>query len=317
MTTQQIGQAASVPVDRINPVIWAAMLLVGALEFGLLPLLLPHGGQRLWLLVPVIALLTPLHWGLVHESLHGSLHGTAAANRLMGRALAVQLLMSWDMVRFGHLTHHDSNRHPLDTPEVLRDGASWIRGGAVYYFMLLFGNAAISVVAPLGVLVPLSVTRRLIERLGQDSELAKIRAAALKAFTNADRRVRIRTDLAIILLLIVVALLCWGAAWPVFVACCVVRCTMLSLLDNAHHYGTSLDSGRNARNTSMPGWARWLILNQNFHGVHHQLPDLNWRELQATFEAAGHRYNSSWIGCVLNQLRGPMRPGSLKPVTRV
>ncbi len=267
------------------------------------------------LLLAGIVATTPLHWGLVHESVHGNLSRDAAWNRGLGRLLSVMLGMSWDMVRFGHLMHHDSNRHTLDRPEVLPDGVGRLRGAAAYYAKLLGGHAVLSALAPLGVLLPLSLTTRLIDRVGQqDPELAKVQAGALKSFTNPARRFRIRVDLAVTLALGAVALECWGKWWPVFAAAVAARYCVLSLIDNSHHYGTPIDSGRQAKNTIFPGRAGWLVMNHNFHGTHHAEPHLDWIELEAASRATPLPVEGGWFACILRQFRGQMRAEELRPV---
>ena len=300
--------------ESANEALMAPVLVLSLLQFGLLPLLFGMSTTGNTLLLIAIVLLTPLHWGLAHESFHGGLSRDAARNRVCGRLLGWFLCMSWDLIRFGHLMHHDSNRHLLDRPEVLEPGQTRVGGGIAYFAKLLGGHAVISVLSGLGVLVPEAVTKRVIERVGGDPELAKIRAAALRAFTNAERRTRIRGDLVMIALLVAGAIWAWGAAWPVFAASLGLRWMTLSLLDNAPHYGTSIDSGRAARNTRIPAALRWLIMNHNFHGVHHRLPDLNWRELPPEFDRLGGAYAGSWFVQVLRQFRGPLRADELKPV---
>jgi fatty acid desaturase len=89
------------------------------------------------------------------------------------------------------------------------------------------------------------------------------------------------------------------------VASIVARWFLLSLLDNAPHYGMPLDSGLNARNTRVAGWASWLVLNQNFHGVHHHNPQLHWRDLPGKFAQTDKRYDGGWVGALFRQFRGP------------
>ncbi len=52
---------------------------------------------------------------------------------------------------------------------------------------------------------------------------------------------------------------------------------------------------------------RWLVLNGNFHGVHHKAPQLSWRELPGTFAKDGAGFDGSWVAMVLRQFRGPLR----------
>ena len=300
--------------ERANLALLAPILGLSLLQFGLLPLLAGHDPVAEIVLLAAVLAATPLHWGLAHESFHGGFARDAGRNRLAGRVLAWFLFMSWDLIRFGHLMHHDANRHPFDRPEVVPEGGSRLGAVPAYFGKLLGGHAAISCVSALGVLAPERLTRRLIERAGGDPELAKIRAAALRAFTAPERRRRIRGDLAVMALLLVLALWAWGSAWPVFAASIAIRYLGLSLLDNAPHYGTAIDSGRAARNTTIPSAFRILVMNQNLHGVHHALPELDWRELPQGFRQLDQRHDGSWFVQVLRQFRGPLRPSELREI---
>jgi fatty acid desaturase len=195
----------------------------------------------------------------------------------------------------------------------LAPGQSWL-GGAVSYFGKLFGgHALLSAAAPLAVALPETLTRMAIASASTAAELDWFRASALRAFTNPRRRARIHADLAAVTALIAAGAWCWGRFWPVLAACYAARYFMLSLLDNAHHYGTALDSGSVARNTWVPGWATPLLLNQNLHGIHHASPELDWRALRPRFEQSRAAYNGLWLACVLRQLRGPMTVDRLRP----
>jgi len=300
--------------ETANAGLVLAVFGLSLLQFGLLPLLMPVGWGAAALLLVAVVVATPLHWGLAHESFHGALSASTGRNRAGGRVLAWFLGMSWDLIRFGHLMHHDANRHPLDRPEVIPKGATPLAAAPGYFGRLIGGHALISVISALGALVPERLTRRIIEQVGQDPDLAKIRAAALRAFTNAERRARIRTDILVIILLFAGAVWLWGAAWPVFAAGMALRWMTLSLLDNAPHYGTALDSGRNARNTTVPAPFRWLVMNQNLHGIHHAQPEIGWRDLPAAFQRLGGRYSGAWAIQVLRQFRGPLREDQLRPL---
>jgi len=47
------------------------------------------------------------------------------------------------------------------------------------------------------------------------------------------------------------------------------------------------------------------LLNQNFHGLHHQKPALRWFELPDHFRAGGEAYSSGWAAALMAQLKGP------------
>jgi fatty acid desaturase len=288
---------------RINAGLLTIALLAAALQFIAFPLLFAVTPASAVAMIALAALTAPLSWGLMHESIHSKLFANETANRAAGRLAGIGLCLDWDIMRFGHLMHHRANRHDLDRPEDVPAGRSRLAAAPGYYFTLLGGGSIKAAMGPLAVLLPISTTRRVVRALFGDGE-DPFRDAALRAFTDPERRARIRTDFAVTLALLALAVWCWGAHWPVLLACILVRFAVLSILDNAPHYGTPRDSGTRAFNTTLPRALRWLVLNANFHGVHHHAPQLSWLELPRAF-AGG--FDKSWIAMVLRQFRGPVR----------
>jgi fatty acid desaturase len=287
--------------------LWLLALVAGvaALVFGGAALLPWSAGLAVGLIV-LAALTAPLHWGLLHEAIHGKLFENETANRIAGRALGVFLLFNFDVMRFAHLYHHRENRHSRDRPEDLGENGSWFRAAPAFFFTLLGGQELGAMAAPLAVLPPLSATRWAMDKLFSDPDAAKLKAAMSRVFTDPERRVRIRVDFVFAVAFAVLAIWLWGAHWYVFAACIAARFVVLSLLDNAPHYGTARDSGLDAKNTTLHPALRWLVLNSNFHGVHHRLPNIGWRELPENFVALQGHYTENWIAMVLRQFRGPM-----------
>ena len=285
---------------RQNAALLALVLTIALLQYFIAPLAFPGGKSGSLALVVLCLMTTPLHWGLMHESIHGNLFDDSARNRWAGRLLGIFLGLSWDVIRFGHLLHHSNNRHELDRPEAIPPGSSAVRTAVPYFAKLLGGHALVSAVSSVG----LSLPSRLVEQLVPKVE--PMRTAALRAFLNPNRQARIRTDIVLIALLMVAAVWCWGTRWPVFVATVAARFFVLSLLDNAPHYATALDSGTYARNTHLPRWASWLVTGHNFHGIHHRATGLKWQELRAAFVHGGGSYEGSWGTMVLRQFRGPV-----------
>lgn len=283
-----------------NALVLESVIAIALLQFFLAPLVLPFGARAAIALVLLCMVTTPLHWGLMHESIHGNLFADTERNRRAGRLLGIFLGLSWDVMRFGHLLHHSNNRHEFDHPEAIAPGSSAVRTAVPYFAKLLGGHALISAVSTVG----LSLPSRLVEQLVPKVE--PMRTAALRAFLNPGRQARIRADIALIALLMAAAACCWGARWPIFAATLVARFFVLSLLDNAPHYGTALDSGTYARNTHLPRWASLLVMGHNFHGVHHRATGLRWQELRAAFVHGGGRYEGNWGTMVLRQFRGPV-----------
>jgi len=280
--------------------------VVATVEFGVYPRLFPLTGWSLTAFVTLVALTAPLHYGLMHETMHGNLFANERWNRVAGRLLGITLGLPFETMRFGHLAHHSNNRHSFDRPEYLAPGQSYFAVAPGFYFKTVIGNALIYALLPLLIFVPMPVLERYAERANQTDDAGQVRSAALRSFSNPARRNTLRIDLAGIVLFAGVALYLWGSHWWVFAACVLARWSVLSLLDNAPHYAMPLTSGLEARNTTMPAALRWLILNQNFHGEHHLTPKRHWSELPAAFRQSQQAANGSWIAAVLRQFRGPV-----------
>ncbi|HTQ14073.1 MAG TPA: fatty acid desaturase [Rhizomicrobium sp.] len=291
---------------RVNALLFAVAALAAAVQFVAFPLLVAVTPEGVAALLLAAAASAPLSWGLMHESIHAKLFESERMNQLAGRLAGLMLCLNWDVMRFGHLMHHRANRHDLDRPEDLGDGQSRLSAAPGYYFTLLGGGTLKAALAPIAVFLPAAATERIIAGLFGEST-PQLRDVAVRAFTDPERRARMRMDFVATLALVAASALLWGVWWPVLGACILVRFAMLSILDNAPHYGTAKDSGNWAYNTTMPRAFRWLVLNGNFHGVHHHAPQLSWRELPTTFAEKKWRFEGSWLAMVLRQFRGPVR----------
>ncbi|MGQ9686635.1 MAG: fatty acid desaturase [Thiobacillaceae bacterium] len=101
-------------------------------------------------------------------------------------------------------------------------------------------------------------------------------------------------------------------AWMLVLAL-IGRAFLISVVDNAFHYGTPLEDTKYARNLALPTWAARLILNFNLHGAHHLRPGLAWWQLPGDHHRSGAGYQGNWIAAVLNQFRGPIPKHQLLP----
>ena len=123
------GAASQAPDARANAAMLALAGLALAWQLIGLPLAIrASGGPTLALLatlIPVV-LTTPIHWGLIHEGIHGLLLRDRRANERLARLLAIGLAMPFDAVRFGHLMHHRFTREPFDA--ALQFGESRVEG---------------------------------------------------------------------------------------------------------------------------------------------------------------------------------------------
>src|SRR5262249_4187154 len=132
--------------NNVNVVLLGLVALVAALQFHLLPL---PGALPAIVIVVLAALTAPLHYGLMHETMHGHLFGNERADRIIGRLLGISLGLPWETMRFGHLSHHSMNRHSFDRPEALGRGQARLPAACVYYFKLVVGHAVLYALMPL------------------------------------------------------------------------------------------------------------------------------------------------------------------------
>lgn len=293
-----------------------AVLLVTALVFAIfaLPLwLIPSNRAWTWALLPV-ALLTPTHWALLHESIHGLFHPRTGVNRTAGRMLAVFGASSYRVLRFGHLIHHRFNRYRMDRPDCFDPAEiSPLRARVRYFVELLGGFYLIEVVIPLLFLLPETLCRRILDKIyaHPDPTVQQVRAVALQTFIGPRQLRELRQDAVMVLALLAAATIVWGKDWPLLLAFLFGRGLIVSFVDNVYHYRTSLTEVDFAYNLRLPRLFRWLILNMNLHRVHHREPHLPWWRLPGRFREIGEGYDQSYGRAAIAQLRGPVPVAAL------
>ncbi|HJQ55410.1 MAG TPA: fatty acid desaturase [Vineibacter sp.] len=295
---------------RLNVGLSLAVLAVAVTAHLVVPLVvLPYSGVAAAALLGVAVLLMPLHGALLHEAVHGRLLAGERANRLIGRLLAVTGGVGFEIVRYGHLAHHRYNRHALDRPDVL-EGDRPLAARIGYYFGLLGGIYLVEVASTLLSLLPRWVLIPRIGRLAASGEASVV--AVIDGMQRAVGDVRLdraRIDCLCMLALYGVAFWLYGTAWPLLLALIAARALIVSVLDNAPHYGTPLGTNAPVYNLRLPRWAALLILNQNLHGTHHRRPGIPWQALPGAFAAGDKGYDSAYATAVLRQFRGP-RPAA-------
>ena len=294
----------------------ASLTICGLIVLPLWPLARdPRWG---WLLVPV-ALLTNFFWALHHEAIHGAFHGDRQRNLRAGRLMAILLGSSFHVLRFGHLMHHRYNRNPIDRPDTY-DPATTPRHRARATFLgnLVFGVYLAELAVPLACWLPRALIRRIVDRIyrGDDPALVAIRLAAHRLFLDPRRLRIIRTDAVLAWSLIALSAYAFGEHWPMLLAFLIARGVLISVLDNVYHFGTPIDRPDYARNLSLPGPLRLLLLNMNLHRVHHLRPALPWWALPAQFRASGDRYDAPLLRAAAAQFAGPVSMTALKSGAR-
>jgi fatty acid desaturase len=295
----------------LNAALCAVALLLSAAALIAVPLfVLPHSLPAALAVLGVVGLVTPFHAALLHEAIHGKLLKGEPANRLAGRALAICFGIAFEVVRYGHLAHHRFNRHALDRPDVL-EGEKSMAARLGFYANLLGGVYALEVLSTLLSLLPRSILLPRVGRLAAQGEPSLV--AVIRGMQRAVADVRLtraRIDCLAVIALYGLAVFFYGAAWPLPLIAVGLRGLIVSLFDNAPHYGTPPSSHAHVFNTYLPRWAALAMLNQNLHGVHHRRPGLPWQALPQSFAADGAAYDGAFARAVLRQFRGPQPPAA-------
>ncbi|WP_293033512.1 fatty acid desaturase [Paraburkholderia sp.] len=312
------------PDARANAAMLALAGLALAWQLIGLPLALrAAGGPSLALLatlVPVV-LATPIHWGLIHEGIHGQLLSSRRANERLARLLAVGIAMPFNAVRFGHLMHHRFTREPFDRPDV--DDATeprW-RRRLWYYARLLGGLYVAELLLPLLAFLPVRVARALIARgVGAHGpEGAQVQRHFANHAGDAQNRRRARRDWLASCALYALSFSLYGPAWPVLLAAMLLRGLWLSMADNLPHYGVALEEPGRSRDLRVPRVIGVMLMNHHLHRQHHLHPTLPWTALPALAreeamrgQAKGvdaQRSRPAYFRAALAQLRG-LQPGN-------
>lgn len=278
-------------------------------QLFVLPLwLLPRDAAWGWSLVPLALANTPL-WSLTHESIHGSLLRDRDWNDRLGRALAIGYGAPFALLKAGHLLHHRFSRTPRERTEVFDPSAtSWGRRAPAYYLRLFGGLYLAEVVSVLLLFVPrrgwLALARHVDSPTSVSAQLFEI---------VASRRLRVfRIDAAMIIVVYAGAFWTFGADYWMLLAALAGRAFVVSVADNAYHYGTELDAPLEAMNLQLPRPLELFVLAFNLHGVHHRYPGLAWHSLRSAFENDGARFEMGWFAAVGRQIEGPISERDLK-----
>ncbi len=309
-----MNNAAATTPYRANALLTITAFALAACQLVLAPLIvLPQSPVLAGVLVVVLFLSTPFNSAVLHEAVHGRLITRSMQNDRVGRVLAICSGVAFDVLRFGHLSHHRFNRHALDRPDVIDPGQSRVYAAIRYYAHLLGGLYVSEILATLAMLLPRNVIDRLLRRAmaKDDPTLAILRRAASRGL---DRRIaRVRMDAVALVLLYGGAFYLYGAWWPLLLMGIILRGLIVSLQDNLPHYGTPAAIGASAHNATAPRWAALFMLNQNLHAVHHDRPELPWNALPDAVAPAERSHYGNYLALLVKQFRGPRPPTTAMP----
>jgi fatty acid desaturase len=287
--------------------------------FGFPLLLLPRPGAALLILFAISCTSNGL-FSVFHEAIHRSLAPVArlpliglSMNDLLGRAVGIVFGSPFDFVGTAHVTHHSVNRTDDEHVEVyeasLPDAArrAIIKG---YYFFLLGGLYKAELLVPMILWLPRRIVQPRLERLFQGDAMA---SQVLRRIFRSSLHLRaIRIDAALIAACIAVSAALYGRYWWILAIHFVIRALLISFLDYLYHYASPLGDRLHGYNLRLPRWLSPLILNFNYHGVHHRFPALPWRSLPRVFADERLVFDNGYVTQAVSQLRGPMTREALE-----
>jgi len=85
-----------------------------------------------------------------------------------------------------------------------------------------------------------------------------------------------------------------------------MRMFLISFMDNVYHYGSTLNITASGHNLRLPRVLSVLILNFNFHRVHHRNPAVPWPKLPELFAEHADSFDRGLLTAAVNQLGGPI-----------
>jgi fatty acid desaturase len=295
------------------------LLLNAFVLFGFPLLLLPNPGLATLIVVTISCTSNGL-FAVLHEAIHRSLAPVTrlpliglSMNDLLGRVVGIVFGSPFDFVSTAHVTHHSVNRTRDEHLEIY-DGAlpmaqrqSFVKG---YYFFLLGGLYTVELIVPMLFWLPRRVVQPWLERLFQADPMAR---QVLHRICRSRRQLRaIRLDAFLICASIGSSLGLYGRYWWILGLHFLLRAFLISFLDYLYHYGSPLDDRLHGFNLRLPRWLSPLILNFNYHGVHHRFPALPWRALGRVFSDEGLVFDNGYVTQAVSQLRGPMTREALE-----
>jgi fatty acid desaturase len=291
---------------KLNFSVATIQVFVNVFQFFILPLCLLQKNMH-WSLViiPISALNNPF-WALIHEAIHDLFSSSSGTNVAAGRLLSLFFGSPFHVLRVTHLSHHKFNRSPLEKGTEVYDPARWSkrRANFTYFFYIFCGLYLLEVFSTLIFFLPTNSFHRLGRRLvdhgnAQEKWLAK-------KFMDGKTVREIRIDGIAILLIFGLSAFCYGMHWRVLVSILAMRMFLISFMDNVYHYGSTLNVTTSGHNLWLPRVLSVLILNFNFHRVHHRNPAVPWPKLSELFAEHADSFDRGLLTAAVNQLRGPI-----------
>ena len=295
--------------STINLILCAGIAFAVIFQMFVMPILLRgHPWIMALIVLPLIFLNTPF-WSLIHEAIHKNFNPKGRTNEWVGRFMSVLFGASFEILRFGHLSHHRFNRaweSEIYNPNERRA----IVVAIDHYFKMLGGLYLTEVVTSfLIAALPLSLTKKVTRMLiSSNMHYNAIASTLLKP----EKVARTRIDCVWIALIYMASLSFYGPNWPVLLLILVGRAVAISFMDNAYHYGTPLDNSIMAKELKTSKAYARLILNFNHHNTHHCNPGLSWAQLKQSHAEHGGKYDENLLSALFAQFKGPIKQDDIQ-----
>lgn len=291
--------------DRLNFFLVLGISAVMLAQLFLLPFLLP--GHSLWALVIIVALI-PLHstlWSLIHEGVHKNLFSNKKANEYTSRLLSVLFGADFNVLRFGHLMHHQYNRDWESEIYPQEKGSRW--GASLnHYFKMLGGLYLTEVITSYAIAVmPHALSQKILPYIFDNPKHVQ---AAQRKLLKPKNILQTRHNMVGVTVLYTSAFLAYGASFLWLVFFIAGRALIISLMDNAYHYGTAEDNSEPGKELAAPLWMQAVLLNFNHHETHHLYAYLPWTMLREKHHERRALYSQGLGDALAEQFKGPIFP---------
>lgn len=256
-----------------------------------------HSNWALLALAACYGLVMNTGYALAHESEHGILHSNRRINLWCGVILMLFFPAPYHLMRQGHLGHHMRNRSDDEAFDFYFEGESalwrWLQLYGIlkgFFWATIALSNIVCAIAPRLLrkeVTPFERTTVALQKTLNPRHEAWIQAEALAVFALHGA---LMVMLSVPFLRYLAVMCGFGCLW--------------SAMQYVHHFGTTRDVLRGARNLKTLAPVDLLWLNHNWHLNHHLNPTVPWIHLPRLAEPHGER-RSSLIGAYLRMWRGP------------
>jgi fatty acid desaturase len=289
-------RAASHPIPaRLNLVLCAATILtlVTILRFAGRV----HDGWALLGLAVCYGLAMNTGYALAHESEHGILHPNRKVNLWAGVILMLFFPAPYHLMRQGHLGHHMRNRSDDEAFDFYFEGES-----ALWRWLQLYGVLTGFFWASIVLSnIVCATSPRSLRKQVTSFERTTI---ALQKTLNPRHDLWIQSEAIAVFALHTIMMTVFSVPPLHYVAILFGFGFLWSAMQYAHHFGTTRDVLRGARNLKTPRPIDLLWLNHNWHLNHHMHPTVPWIHLPG-LAAPGQEQRGSLVWAYLRMWRGP------------